>query len=583
MTAAIDAANRPSRLAAAAAALIAIDPQTLGGVVVRSAPSPVRDRWLDYARALQPEAAPWRKLPASAAPSRLTGGLDLAASLAAGKPLFGRGLLAEADGGVILAPMGERMEPEIAALLSAALDEKSVRTERDGFSRTDPARIALILIDEGVSDAEAPPARLAERLAFEIQFSGADNKLTFDDVPDRSTVDRARSRLNSTVVPDELLEALAGAALRSGVLSVRALRFALAAARASAALEGRAQASNADAALAAALVIAPRALIVPDEGRDNAPPPPVEDTGSAENEAGEGETGPLDDQMVAAVRSAIDASILNGGLTPLSRSRRAQSGGKSGAARKAVRQGRPYGARRGDPSSGGRLALIDTLRAAAPWQKLRGRIDSSQPIAVRRDDLRVARLRRREQSLTIFVVDASGSAAMQRLGETKGAIEHLFARSYSRRDEVALIAFRKAGAEMLVPPTRSLVRARRLLAELPGGGGTPLAAGIDAATQLAAQASARGRTPTIVMMTDGRANIALDGQGGRDGAQRDALAAARRLRARSMRVILFDTSTRPEPLAVALAREMGATYLPLPQGDARLVAAAASPDGARRR
>jgi magnesium chelatase subunit D len=257
--------------------------------------------------------------------------------------------------------------------------------------------------------------------------------------------------------------------------------------------------------------------------------------------------------------------------------------GKSGAARTSARQGRPYGSRRGDLSAGGRLALIDTLRAAAPWQKVRGRIDGSEPIAVRRDDLRIARLRRREQSLTIFVVDASGSAAMQRLGETKGAIEHLFARSYSRRDEVALIAFRKAGAELLVPPTRSLVRARRLLAELPGGGGTPHAAGIDAASLLATQASARGRTPTIVLMTDGRANVALNGEGGREAAQRDAAAAAHRLRARAPRVILIDTSTRAEPLAAALAKELGAAYLPLPQGDARLIAAAVAPGGARAR
>lgn len=579
MTATGAATPDAAHLAAAAAALIAIDPITLGGVTVRAAPSPARVRWLDYARSLQPDGAPWRKLPPGAAASRLAGGIDLSASLAAGKPLFERGLLAEADGGVIVAPMGERIEPEIAALLSASLDEKSVRTERDGFSRVDPARFALILIDEGMSEDEAAPARLAERLAFAIDL-GAGREISFDTAPDRAAVDRARARLRSTGVADALLEALAAAATGCGVLSLRALRFALAAARASAALAGRAHASPEDAAIAAALVLAPRALMIPGEAHE--PPPPAGGE-SAEGDANEDRGGPLTDQVVAAVKSAIDASILSGGPAPAARARRAQSCGKSGAARKAARQGRPYGARRGDPSNGGRLALIDTLRAAAPWQKVRGRIDGTAPIAIRRDDLRIARVRRREQSLTIFVVDASGSAAMQRLGETKGAIEHLFARSYSRRDEVALIAFRKAGAELLVPPTRSLVRARRLLAELPGGGGTPLAAGIDAAALLAAQASARGRTPTIVMMTDGRANVALNGEGGRETAQRDALAAARRLRARTLRVLLFDNSIRPEPLASALAREMGAAYLPLPQADASLVAAAVATAGARAR
>lgn len=564
--------DEAGRLAATAAALIAIDPVTFGGVTLRAAPSPALDRWLTMLRALMPVDAPWRRLPAGVASARLSGGLDLAASLAAGKPLFERGLLAEADGGVIVAPMGERIEPETAALLSSALDEKIIRAERDGFSRSDPARFALVLIDESASDGEAVAARLTERLAFAIDLGGAGRNLTFDNAADRGAVERARARLNSTHVSDALLEALAAAAMRSGVLTVRALRFALAAARASAALGGRAQAAGEDAAIAAALVIAPRAIIIPEDARDQ-PPPPSDGEGSDHSpETDRG--GPLDDQIVAAVKNAIDAGVLNGGLTPLARAQRSQSIGKSGAARKSVRHGRPYGSRRGDPSIGGRLALIDTLRAAAPWQKVRGRIDASEPIAIRRDDLRIARLRRREQSLTIFVVDASGSAAMQRLGETKGAIEHLFARSYSRRDEVALIAFRKAGAELLVPPTRSLVRARRLLAELPGGGGTPLAAGIEAASLLAAQATARGRTPTIVLMTDGRANVALSGEGGREAAQRDAVAAAKRIRSKALRVLLFDTSARPEPLAAALAQEMGAAYLPLPMGDARVIAAA---------
>lgn len=170
---------------------------------------------------------------------------------------------------------------------------------------------------------------------------------------------------------------------------------------------------------------------------------------------------------------------------------------------------------------------------------------------------------------------------MQRLGETKGAIELLFARSYSRRDEVALIAFRKSGAEVLVPPTRSLVRARRLLADLPGGGGTPIAAGIESAIALSAKAAARGRTPTIVLLTDGRANVALNGEGGREAAQRDAFASARRLRIAGFRVLLFDTSARPEPLAAALASEMGGRYLPLPHSDSRLIAAAITMQGGR--
>ena len=579
MTAVMSAVSDAARFAVTAAALLAVDPVTLGGATVRA--TPALSLWLDYYRSLQPQSAPWRKLPAGVSPARLTGGLDLAASLSAGKPLFERGLLAEADGGVIVAPMGERIEPEAAALLSAALDEKSLRAERDGFSRVDPAQFALVIIDESMSEGESVPGRLSERLAFEIVPGPVADSSIFEGAPDRAAIQSARARISSTVLPDELLEALAAAALCAGVKSVRALRFAAAAARAAAALGGRANATGEDAKLAAALVIAPRALLVPESLRQEAPPPP-DSGGASDNHRQHSEDLPIDDQIVAAIRSAIDAGVLNGGLAPVDRARRRQSSGKSGAARKSVRTGRPYGSRQGDLSNGARLALVDTLRAAAPWQKFRGRSDAA-PVAIRRDDFRVARLRERRQSLTIFLVDASGSAAMQRLAETKGAIEHLFSRSYSRRDEVALIAFRKSGAELLVPPTRSLARARRLLAALPGGGGTPLAAGIDAACILAAQSSARGRTPTVVLMTDGRANVALNGDGGREAAQRDAAAAARRLRARNIRVLLVDNSMRPEPLAAALAREMGASYLPLPQADARIVAAAITPDGARTR
>jgi magnesium chelatase subunit D len=116
-------------------------------------------------------------------------------------------------------------------------------------------------------------------------------------------------------------------------------------------------------------------------------------------------------------------------------------------------------------------------------------------VEVRRDDFRVGRFEQRSQSTTIFVVDASGSSAFNRLAEAKGAVELLLADCYVRRDRVALLAFRGRGAELLLPPTRSLVRAKRSLAGLPGGGGTPLAAGIDAAAALADAVRRRGETP----------------------------------------------------------------------------------------
>jgi magnesium chelatase subunit D len=236
-------------------------------------------------------------------------------------------------------------------------------------------------------------------------------------------------------------------------------------------------------------------------------------------------------------------------------------------------RGRPAGTRAGSPRDGGRLALIDTLRAAAPWQTLRRRA-SRHPaghgplIEVRAADLRIARLQQRTETTTIFAIDASGSAALHRLAEAKGAIELLLADCYVRRDQVAVLAFRGRDAQLLLPPTRSLVRAKRSLAGLPGGGGTPLAAGIDAATALAEATRRRGGTPIVVLLTDGRANVARDGAGGRARADEDARQAARRLRAAGFTTLLIDTSPQPQPTARSLAGDMGAAYLPLPQAGA---------------
>ena len=121
---------------------------------------------------------------------------------------------------------------------------------------------------------------------------------------------------------------------------------------------------------------------------------------------------------------------------------------------------------------------------AAPWQPLRRTMAGADPgrVIVTPEDFRVRQYRQKREKVVIFCVDASGSAALTRLAETKGAIELMLAEAYVRREQVALIAFRGDKAEILLPPTRSLVQAKRRLAALPGGGGTPLASGlVDAA------------------------------------------------------------------------------------------------------
>lgn len=255
-------------------------------------------------------------------------------------------------------------------------------------------------------------------------------------------------------------------------------------------------------------------------------------------------------------------------------------------------RGRRAGTRRGDPRTGARLDILETIRSAAPWQALRrndravarltARVEPGDPalervhkrLDIRRDDFRLRRFKHQSETATIFVVDASGSAALHRLAEAKGAVELLLADCYARRDHVALIAFRGTTADLLLPPTRSLVRAKRCLAGLPGGGGTPLAAATDQACALGQAARRKGQTPTIVFLTDGRANIDRRGSPGRAAALTDAGTAAKSLRAEGIAAIVIDTSARPSEQSEQFAGAMGATYLPLPHADAAALSSA---------
>ena len=173
----------------------------------------------------------------------------------------------------------------------------------------------------------------------------------------------------------------------------------------------------------------------------------------------------------------------------------------------------------------------------------------------------------------MFCVDASGSAALERLAEAKGAVEALLAEAYVRRDRVALVAFRGRGADLVLSPTRSLTRAKRSLAGLPGGGGTPLASGLDAALAVALGVRRGGGLPVVVVLTDGRANVARDGEGGRARAGEEALAAARAIRQANLPALVVDTGARGGG-ASAMAEAMAARYLALPRIEGGVIGAA---------
>ena len=525
--------------------LLALEPR-LGGIVLRSRAGPVRDRWLDAAARLD---MPSRKVPLNISDDQLFGGLDLAATLAAGREVRSTGLLQNTA--LLIVPMSERIEPGLAAKLGQALDQGDH---------------CLLALDEGAEEREGLPQAIRDRLAFHIDLDGigcGDAMVGFGTLPEPELVSSFETDIRAIA---ELAQSL-------GVRSTRATIHCLWAARAHAALHRQRTVRPEDIEAAAILTLAPRATRIP-ESSEEQPQPPSETPESDPADAPEGNHLEIPQELLLeAVRAALPTDIL--AQVAARRARKGAKGAGAGSKRVGNRRGRPLPSRAGKLNAKARLDLVATLRAAAPWQSIRkAQVDRDRLVEIRGSDIRLKRFEEKSDRLLVFAVDASGSAALARLAEAKGAIELLLAEAYARRDHVALVSFRGAKAEVLLAPTRSLVQTKRRLAALPGGGGTPLAAGIQAATEIALQGKTRGMTPTVILLTDGRANVALDGEADRKRAASDATRMARAALAQGVEALVIDVSKRPERSLRTLAETMDATYVPLPRANAEKLSAA---------
>jgi magnesium chelatase subunit D len=578
------------------AALLALDGLALGGVHIRGPSGPGRDAWMALVSGLLPDGAALRRCPARIDEERLLGGLDLTASLARGQSVLQRGLLSECDGGGIVFAMAECLPTGLGAQIANVLDQDFVQVARDGIDARLPARVWIILADEGHEDEERAPDALIERCAFALDTRGLGALV--DHVPTLSQADLATARATlDAVLPvsDDLLEAICETASAFGIASLRPCLHAVRACQTLAALKGRTTATLEDAQIATRLVLAPKATRLPapapEEALDDASSEPEPDTSPDPGDGDESQmpdrsspepgdpdasaspstsSTPPSEMLIETVKASLPEgllqALLNGKLNqPKARPR---DGRGSGEAVTSAKRGRPIGSRRGSLRTGQRLHLIDTLRAAAPWQGLRqSQIPTSSAqrrVLVQPQDVRIRRFVEKRETTIIFAVDASGSTAWQRLAEAKGAVQLMLAHAYQTRSYVALVAFRKETADVVLPATRSLARARRLLGDMVGGGGTPLAKGLETALHLALAERKKGRTPRILLLTDGRGNIARDGTPGRPQAERDALGVALQVRLSGIQAVHIDTSTRPRPDSRALAARMGALYAPLP-------------------
>lgn len=578
---------------------------------------------------LDPES-PFVQAPLGIGDDRLLGGLDLDAALLHGERRVRHGLLADADGGFLFVDDMPLLEERSSAAIVGALERQEVICEREGLSARHIARFTLLATV--VPSERDLPVWMADKIAFligeENPFS-ADTLLLLLSRLDRYTRDphgfyeRYRERqeelagqvatarlLHPFLQPGrEVLAELATRALRLNISGNRADLFAAKAARAHAALRGSRTIEEADIQFAIATVLAPRAENVPDETResdepDDRPGQPQEaqdqepmwrngggggDTDSGESsqeerrEDGEKSGGgggervyePLD---FNAGLPSLGEFFKNPGrnMTPGSRgvSQQWRRGRHTGSVQRELR--------------GKRIAVGATLRAAAPHQSAR-REEGENSMVVRAEDIRVKRYSERAGTLFIFCVDASGSMAMNRMREAKGAVTRLLQDAYVNRDTVALIAFRGAEAELLLPPTNSVERAKRSLDILPTGGGTPLASALLKAYALVAAARRRGvEQALVVLLTDGRANLPLaESAAGmimevrRRHVRQELERLAAAYRREGIRSLVVDTRRTfgAQSEAVRLAGMLGAQYHYLSQIDAQGLAAVVRQSG----
>jgi magnesium chelatase subunit D len=590
-------------LAKKALLLAAVD-ASLGGVLIPASVGSGKSTLAQAFAHILPDGTPFIELPLGATEDRLLGGLDLEVALATGDRVIEKGLLAKADGGVLYIDSFNLLDSVSETYLIDAMSRGKVLIERDGISDVHDARFIVVgtynpvegdvrmgLLDRiGLIVPFTPNgdekfrAEVVRRVHFQTHRDESD-----DDKLLKGLILQAKEILPRVDIRDEEISGLVQTALSLGVEGNRADVFAVKAALASAALAGRLDVDEDDLKLATRLVLLPRATRIPESEETQKAQPPPEAQPPAESDApndspdnhnentSEQTPDQIEELLLDAVESELPENLMN---LATSAKRRGKSGSRGEALN--YRHGRHIRSEQGSLKKG-KLALVSTLIQAAPFQTLRRKqvLNPHSKLIITKDDIRIKRFRDKAGTLFVFIVDASGSMALNRMQQAKGAVTKLLQEAYIHRDQVALIAFRGKQAEVLLPPSQSVDRAKQALDVLPTGGGTPLASAMMLGLETAKQMKSKGTTQTmLVFITDGRGNIALTHTDS-DATNKQKIASeifalAQSINIEGLNSVVIDTQTgylsRGE--AQRLAEQLGGRYIYLPNAKANDIARA---------